>query len=105
MALDEGNHVADVGVDTGLAGFSAAKAPGDETHESGGVLVGDGAAAVALAGVLAALVKGSAELVGGNDIWLVVVFALGVVHNGDIDLAELNGEGEVAFLGSAPDYC
>jgi hypothetical protein len=89
VASDERRESANAGVDTRVAGNSAAKAPGNNTNELlGGV--DKGTAAVTLARVLASSSKTSADhavrdLSGG-----VVGLAGGTGNNRHIDLAEGN---------------
>lgn len=99
VGVDEADKVAQSSVDTSEAGLGTALAPGNNTLEDA-VGIDDGAAAVALAGVLAALGQAGAEHVVGDD--AVLGLASGAGDDGDGDLVESGGERVGALGGGAP---
>lgn len=101
VGIDEANKGAESAVDTSEAGLSTAIAPRNETLEDA-VGIDDGAAAVALARVLATLGLSGAEHVGGDSRPAVLGLASGTRDDGDGNLVESGGERRAALGGGAP---
>lgn len=101
VGIDEANKGAESAVDTSEAGLSTAIAPRNETLEDA-VGIDDGAAAVALARVLATLGLSGAEHVGGDSRPAVLGLAGGTRDDGDGNLPQGGGERRAALGGGAP---
>jgi hypothetical protein len=104
VAGNEASHgrLAKVGVDTGSTSCRTALTPRDNTELDARGGVDDGAAAVTLARVLAALGESSAEHGGGDGAISIVGVAGGARDDGNINLEEVGGEGGATGRGCSP---